>query len=273
MPLARDALFFWGMMGADFMSMAMNEGNGIAVVILAAGMGTRMKSEKAKVLHEIAGRSMISYVLETALGVTSCDHIVVVIGCQADAVRGEALKRAAVKFAHQKQQLGTGHAVLCAMDNLPENVRDVVILSGDMPFISQKTVKALIEKKRSDDLALTLLAARVECPKGYGRLFFDSQDRVIRIVEESDASETEKLINIINAGTYCAEKAFLGWSLAQIGSDNKQKELYLTDIVGIASSANRPAGAVIVQDEHEVIGVNSLDDLGRAASSLCQKTR
>ncbi|MEW6076263.1 MAG: NTP transferase domain-containing protein [Thermodesulfobacteriota bacterium] len=255
------------------MNMAMNGGEGIAVVILAAGMGTRMKSEKAKVLHEIAGKSMISYVLETALGVTSCDHIVVVVGCQADAVRREALKRAAVKFAYQRQQLGTGHAVLCAMDSLAENVRDVVILSGDMPFISQKTVNALIDKKRSDELDMTLLAARVDCPKGYGRLLFDGQDRVLKIVEESDASEPEKLINIINAGTYCVDKVFLEWSLAQIGSDNKQKELYLTDIVGIARSANRPAGAVVVQDQHEVIGVNSLDDLGRATSSLCQKMR
>jgi UDP-N-acetylglucosamine diphosphorylase/glucosamine-1-phosphate N-acetyltransferase len=266
--------FFAGKrMAVDFIRMEMSREEGIAVVILAAGMGTRMKSEKAKVLHEIAGKSMICYVLEVALGVTSCDHIVVVIGCQAEAVRREALKKGGVNFAHQQQQLGTGHAVLCAMDSIPENVRDVVILSGDMPFITQKTVKALIAKKRGEGLDLALLAARVDSPRGYGRILFDRQDRVVRIVEESDASDAEKNINIINAGTYCVDKNFLEWSLSQIRSENRQKELYLTDIVGIACSASRQAGAVVLQEQHEVIGVNSLEDLDRAERSLCQKMR
>ncbi len=246
----------------------MNSESNTAVVVLAAGMGTRMKSEKAKVLHEIAGKSMISYVLDAALGVTACENIVVVVGCQAEAVRAEVLKKADVLFAHQQQQLGTGHAVLCAMDCMPENIQDVVILCGDVPFISQKTIKALIRKRREDNLTVSLLTVKLDSPTGYGRIIFDDHDKVARIVEESDASNYEKQINIVNAGTYCVEKTFLAWSLTQIRSDNMQKELYLTDIVGIAGKNETPAGALILEDAHEVIGVNSLQDLEQAESSL-----
>ena len=249
----------------------MNCEHDIAVVILAAGMGTRMKSEKAKVLHEIAGKSMISYVLDTALGVTSCENIVVVIGCQAEAVRLEALKKAEVVFAHQQEQLGTGHAVLCAMGVIPDHIQDVVIMCGDVPFISQQTLKALIRKRRNDDLSVTLLTVKLDSPTGYGRIVFGHQDKVARIVEESDATNAEKAINIVNAGTYCVEKTFLNWSLTQIKSDNMQKEFYLTDIVGIAGNTERPAGALIIEDAREVMGVNSLQDLERAEKALQQK--
>lgn len=249
----------------------MSSDSGVAVIILAAGMGTRMKSEKAKVLHEIAGKSMISYVLDAALGVTSCENIVVVIGCQADAVRAEVLKKGNVAFAHQQQQLGTGHAVLCALELIPDHIRDVVILCGDVPFISQKTIKALISKRREGGVSVSLLTVKLTSPTGYGRIIFDHDDKVARIVEESDANEVEKTINIVNAGTYCVEKKFLAWSLTQIKSDNKQKELYLTDIVGIAGKTEKPAGALIIEDALEVMGVNSLHDLECAERSLQQK--
>lgn len=249
----------------------MNSYNDIAAVILAAGKGTRMKSEKAKVLHTIAGKSLISYVLETVLSITAGENIVVVIGCQSEAVRTEALKKADVSFAYQHRQLGTGHAVLCALDSLPKNVSDVVILCGDVPFISRETIKALIRKKREDDLVVAVLAVRLDSPAGYGRIVFDNQDKVVRIVEESDASAVEKEINIVNAGTYCVDKAFLEWALLQIRSDNTQKEMYLTDIVEIACNSDRPVGALIIQDRHEVIGINSPDDLDWAARSLSQK--
>jgi len=244
----------------------------VAVVVLAAGMGTRMKSEKAKVLHEIAGKTMISYVLETALGVTSSENIVVVVGCQAEAVRDEARRKGNVAFAHQDRQLGTGHAVRCAMDSLPDKAQDVVILCGDVPFISEGTIKALIKKKRDENLDVCLLAVKLDSPTGYGRIIFDQYDRVVRIVEESDASPGEKNLNVVNAGTYCVDKDFLAWSLTQINPDNRQKELYLTDIVGIASKTNKLAGALILQDGNEVIGVNSKDDLKRAARALGQKS-
>ncbi len=246
----------------------MNNDNNMAVIILAAGLGTRMKSEKAKVLHEIAGKCMISYVLDAALGITSCENIVVVIGCQAEAVRKEALKKANVVFAYQYQQLGTGHAVSCAMDSLPKSVHDVIILCGDMPFISRKTIQALIRKKREDALDIVLLAARLDSPKGYGRIIFDNHDKVLRIVEESDASSTEKAIQFVNAGTYCVDRNFLESSLLRIKSDNVQKELYLTDIIEIAVKNNRPVGALILDDAHEVLGINSLEDLDRAARSF-----
>ncbi len=242
----------------------MKRENGVAVVILAAGLGTRMKSEKAKVLHEIRGRSMISYVLDTALGVTSHHNIVVVIGCQAEAVRNEALKKGQFVFAHQQQQLGTGHAVLCALDSISDQVEDVVILCGDVPFISKTTLTALVRKKRADDLDIAVLAVRLDVPTGYGRIVFGGDGRIVRIVEESDASPAEKCIDIVNTGTYCVGKTFLERSLVQLKSDNKQKEFYLTDIVEIACSTGCPAGAMICEHAHEVVGINSLSDLEQA---------
>lgn len=267
-PFVKKGMPFFIRIGKEVI---MSGENGVAVVILAAGMGTRMKSEKAKVLHEIAGKSMLSYVLDTALGVTSCENIIVVIGCQAEAVRAEAMKKADVVFAHQHQQMGTGHAVLCALDFIPHQVEDVVILCGDVPFISQQTIKGLIGKRRKEGLSVSLLTVKLQSPTGYGRIIFNHNDKVGRIVEESDASDAEKAIKIVNAGTYCVEKTFLAWALTQIKSDNMQKELYLTDIVGIAGKTAQPAGALIIEDALEVMGVNSVQDLERAERSLQQK--
>lgn len=249
----------------------MNRENGIAAIILAAGLGTRMKSGKAKVLHSIAGKSMISYVLETALKVTSSENIVVVIGCQAEAVRMEASKKGNVLFAYQHQQLGTGHAVLCALDSVPDDVQEVVVLCGDVPFISHQTIKALVKKQKEDGLTVTVLSVRLDSPTGYGRIVFDNKNNVVKIVEESDASSAEKAIDVVNAGTYCVNKIFLKWALSQIKPDNKQKEFYLTDIVGVASKDKKLVGALILQNANEALGINSLDDLARAEMVLSEK--
>ena len=240
----------------------------VSIVILAAGLGTRMKSDRAKVLHEIAGKSMLSYVLDAALEVTAGEHVVVVVGCQAEAVRAEAAKKGGMRFAFQERQLGTGHAVQCALDTLSEETGDVVILCGDVPFIASDTICRLVAAHRQEERDVTLLSVVLENPTGYGRVIRDLEGNVSRIIEEADASEEERRINVVNAGIYCVKKDFLAWALSRIEPHNVQNEIYLTDIIGVAYTDNRRIGTLICTDADEVIGVNSRADLARAEERM-----
>lgn len=236
-------------------------GNVIAI-ILAAGKGTRMKSDRAKVLHQLAGVPIIRYVVETTLAVV--DDVVVVIGHQADAVRKALAGYPSLRFALQKEQLGTGHAALTAIRDMPAGAQDAVILCGDTPLIRAETVRVLIEAHRAWQADLTLGTTRLEQPFGYGRVIADEQGRIVRIVEESDASEAEKEIQIVNTGTYCVKLDFLKASLPDLDKDNVQGEFYLTDVVGQAYRQRKPAVLLEVHDATEVMGVNSREELARA---------
>ncbi|MFP4445302.1 MAG: NTP transferase domain-containing protein [Desulfosudaceae bacterium] len=244
----------------------------MAVVILAAGLGTRMKSDRAKVLHEIGGKSMLHYVLESALDVTVSDNIVVVVGCQAEAVQAEAARLGNFRFAYQAEQLGTGHAVLCALEKVPASARRVVILCGDVPFLSSRTIQGLIDQQQERQADVSLLSVRHDHPTGYGRLVINESGQVIRIVEEADADEEEKKITIVNAGTYCVEKSFLAWALDRLETGNAQNELYLTDIVDIAYRSRRGVTTLTIDDAFEVIGINSVADLNAAEEAARQKS-
>ncbi|MDY6906067.1 MAG: NTP transferase domain-containing protein [Thermodesulfobacteriota bacterium] len=241
-----------------------------AIVILAAGLGTRMKSDKAKVLHEIMGKPMVHYVLEASLSVVDSRNIIVVIGCQAEQVRSAVTEKCEVRFANQPEQLGTGHAVQCALSQIPENVADVIILCGDVPFISARTIDNLLARHREAANVVTVLSVNLEEPRGYGRIIVAKGDTIERIVEEADASDTEKAVTLVNAGIYCVKSDFLAGALSRLNTDNQQKELYLTDIVAIASSAGQRVGTVISPDPAEVIGVNSVADL-KLAETLFRK--
>ncbi|MFP4040185.1 MAG: sugar phosphate nucleotidyltransferase [Desulfosudaceae bacterium] len=243
----------------------------MAVVVLAAGRGTRMKSEKAKVLHEVCGKSMLSHVLENALLITSSDNIVVVVGCQAEAVQREAARLGQFRFAVQEEQLGTGHAVLCALEQVPDQVSQVVIMCGDVPFLSYRTIQSLIDQQQRQKTDVTLLSVRHHNPTGYGRIILDEKGQVSRIVEEADANQAIKQINIVNAGTYCVVKSFLSWALGRINPANSQNELYLTDIIDVAYRNHYPVGTFILDDAFEVTGINSLEDLARAEEAARQK--
>ena len=239
----------------------------VAVVILAAGQGTRMKSNKAKVLHEIAGRPMILYVVEAARKIAG-DNVIVVIGHQAQKVRDVISESARVHFAYQKEQLGTGHAVQCAVPGLPEGCDEVVILCGDVPLIRVETITDLVEDHISAARDVSLLAVELENPYGYGRVLADDQRQVFEIIEESDATAAQKQIKLINAGIYCIRKTFLLQALPRLRSNNAQNELYLTDIVGIGRSENKKIGVVIGSDASEVIGVNTIQELQRVETIL-----
>lgn len=243
-----------------------------AVVILAAGMGKRMHSEKAKVLHEVNGKPMVLYVIETAQKIVG-DNTVIVVGHQADAVRAVIAAKAETAFAVQEEQLGTGHAVLCALPHIPNHCEDVIILCGDVPLIQSDTIAALIEGHIRDDRDLSLLTVEMENPHGYGRVLLDSNDHLCGIVEEADASTAQKRLKIINTGIYCVKKRFLADALPQLKSENAQGELYLTDIVGIGYRKHLKMGVSIGEDYLEVTGINNTDDLINVENILKRRLR
>lgn len=232
----------------------------IAAIILAAGLGTRMKSDRAKVLHEINGKPMIMYVIETAKKIVG-KEIVLVVGKQAEKVKELVSAVYEVIFALQEDQLGTGHAVKCALPLIPEYAEQVLILCGDVPLLSSGTVTKLYDNHIREERDVSILAVEIENPQGYGRVIIDDKHSVLGIVEEADATLDQKRIKIINSGIYCVKKTFLEYSLNKIKADNAQGEFYLTDIVKIGYKENKRVGAIIGEDKEEILGVNSIKDL------------
>jgi UDP-N-acetylglucosamine diphosphorylase/glucosamine-1-phosphate N-acetyltransferase len=232
----------------------------VAVIILAAGLGKRMKSDTAKVLHEVLGRPMIRYVVETARRIAGKD-VIVVVGHQAQKVRDAVSAYAEVSFAYQDKQRGTGHAVLCAFEYIPEYVSEIVILCGDVPMLRAGTVQRLLDDHKAAKRDLSLLAVTVDNPKGYGRILIAEDRRLIKIVEEVDANPEQRKIRTVNAGIYCVTKKFLTDSLQKIRPDNVQGELYLTDIIEIGYRENHVVGVLFSDDGDEVMWVNSYADL------------
>lgn len=243
------------------------DNSNVAVIILAAGLGKRMKSDKAKVLHELLGRPMICYVLETARQIVG-HNVVVVIGHQAEKVRKVISEEAEVLFAYQNKQLGTGHAVQCALSVIPEDVDEVIILCGDVPMLQSETVRRLLDDHSTDGRDLSLLAVTLDNPKGYGRVLIDKNRRLIKIVEEADATPEQAKIQMVNAGIYCVKKKFLVESLLKIQPDNAQGEYYLTDIIGIGYRDNRLMGVLFGDNRDEVMGINSCADLYAAENVM-----
>ncbi|MCJ8502396.1 sugar phosphate nucleotidyltransferase [Desulfatitalea sp. M08but] len=211
-------------------------------------------------LHPICGVPMIRYVVDTAATVAG-NNVVVVVGHQAERVKQVVAETVSAHFALQERQLGTGHAVMCALPSIPDDVAQVVVLCGDVPLIRPGTIEQLVADHCRQRRDVTLLAVRLSNPKGYGRLIFDAGGGLTAIVEEADADEVQKAINIVNAGIYVIRRDFLESVLPRLGRDNKQNEIYLTDIVGLGYRDQRPIGAVIVSDSSEILGVNSRDDL------------
>jgi len=226
-----------------------------------------MRSSQAKVLHPLAGRPMIAYVLDTAVRIAG-SNTVVVIGNQADEVRRQVSERAKVSFAYQHEQLGTGHAVQCALPELASHIENVIILCGDVPLIRERTLGRLVDSHLRAKHAVTLLGVSLDNPKGYGRVVTDTGGKVSRIVEEADATAAEKKIATINSGIYSVRRAFLETALSQLKPDNAQNEIYLTDIIGIAVRSAQPVGMMIAEAYAELLGVNTVEDLQRVETLL-----
>jgi len=243
----------------------------LAVVILAAGKGTRMNSSLAKVLHPLCGAPLLSYSINLARELSS-ENIVVVLGYQADLIQ-ELINDRGLTFVLQEPQLGTGHAVMQAREALLGHKGPVLILCGDVPLLSSSTAAVLVEKHASTKAAVTVLTTYLEWPAGYGRVLRAGGDSIKRIVEDRDASDQEKKVKEINTGIYCVDSDFLFSALAEIKPVNAQKEYYLTDIVEIAVRKGFMAQALPVYDSREVMGINTPEELDRAEEIMRERQK
>jgi bifunctional UDP-N-acetylglucosamine pyrophosphorylase / glucosamine-1-phosphate N-acetyltransferase len=238
------------------------------VIILAAGLGTRMKSATIKILHRAAGRPIIDYVLDLAAGVGGRAPIMIV-GYQREEVKRVVGDRA--RFAIQETQQGTGHAVLQAAEILEsEGVqgRKVLILSGDVPLTRPETLRRLIDEHVRSKNALTLLTMKLEDPALYGRIVRDASGAVTRIVEARDATDDEKRIDEVNAGIYVFDGDQLFANLRRLSTHNSQGEYYLTDLLAMLRDAGKAIGAVVATDPIEALGVNSRAELATVEGEI-----
>jgi len=240
----------------------------ITAVILAAGQGTRMKSSQPKVLHQILGRPMIAYLLDTLKEVGVTD-IVVVVGHQAEAVQ-EALKEFGVRFVIQEPQLGTGHAVQVAMPVVPTQTGIVMVLCGDAPLISGESISAL--QLLHDSTAAAVTVQTIELPDGahYGRVVRDEQGRVVAVVQAKDSRDRPDLLAIreINTGAYCFDASFLRDGLTKIPKSQVTGEIYLTDLIHIARQQGRAVEALVDPDWEALLGINSRAELAGATRTV-----
>ncbi len=233
----------------------------LLTIILAAGKGTRMKSDKPKVLHPVGGKPMLEHVVETAEAISS--EIICVVGYQGKVVR-EKFKEQPIRFVKQKKQLGTGHAVIQARKYIDRHQGPVLILYGDTPLITKKTLEKMVDYHRTNDSALSVLTARIDNPEGYGRIIRDANEQIEKIVEEDDADAQEKEINEINTGVYCFNSELLLEALDKIDCDNAQGEYYLTDAVDFINQKSGKVIPVVVEDNEEIIGINTRKGLAEA---------
>ena len=234
----------------------------LAVVILAAGKGTRMQSDRAKVLHPLAARPLLLHVLDT-VATLNPQRVFVVVGYQAGEVK-RACENRPVEFVEQTEQLGTGHAVQETEAALKDFEGDVLILCGDMPLIRSATLQTLLRKHHETGAKCTLLSLKTNEKKDFGRVIRGPKGAVLRIVEARDASDQEKNVDEYNSGVYCFDKGILFKALASIDRSNAQGEYYLTDTVEILSRSGQAVECYSTRDADEIFGINSSDDLIKA---------
>lgn len=247
------------------------------VLILAAGLGTRMRSQKAKVLHELGGRPLIAHVCRTATALEP-RKIYVVVGHQAEAVADAVRKELGedgAGFIEQTEQRGTGDAVMVAREALAGAGSTLLILSGDVPLVRAETLAALVHQHRTHrgrGAACTMLAVRLEDPTGYGRMIRDAEGRFERIVEQKDASAEERAITEINAGIYCFDTETLFPTLARVQPTNSQGEYYLTDVPALLRADGADVAVYLHSDPREVSGINTRVELAEFERLLRQRT-
>ncbi len=240
----------------------------LAVAVLAAGKGTRMKSDLPKVLQALAGSTLVERVL------ASCRHLdpqrqVLIVGHQAERVRSALAGLEGLEFALQQPQNGTGHAVQQLLAPLAEFEGELLVLNGDVPLLRPATLESLLERHRASGAAVTLLTARLADPSGYGRVFTDGQGQVEAIVEHRDCSEEQRRNDLTNAGIYCFNWRALAAVLPKLSTDNDQGELYLTDTVAMLS----PAVHLEVEDPAEIAGINDRLQLAQCEAALQERLR
>jgi bifunctional UDP-N-acetylglucosamine pyrophosphorylase/glucosamine-1-phosphate N-acetyltransferase len=240
----------------------------LAVAVLAAGKGTRMKSDLPKVLQPLAGSTLVERVL------SSCEHLgpqrrLLIVGHQAERVQQSLAAHQGAEFVLQQPQNGTGHAVQQLLSPLAGFDGELLVLNGDVPLLRPETLDRLLQRHRSSGAAVTLLTARLADPSGYGRVFADAEGRVSAIVEHRDCSEMQRANNLTNAGIYCFDWRKLAEVLPRLSTDNDQGELYLTDTVAMLT----PAMHMEVADSNEILGINDRLHLAQCEAVLQQRLR
>lgn len=244
----------------------------LKAIILAAGKGTRMKSEKPKVVHKVMGKPMAYYAVEAAIN-AGCEKICVIVGYKADEVK-QSLRQTYkelgqedrfndhVIFCLQEEQLGTGHAVKCAGDFVGAD-GDVVVLCGDTPLVTADTLSSAIHKHISAGNGVTVISAKLDDPFGYGRIIRDGKG-LSKIVEQKDATKDEQRVTEVNSGMYIFKCGALKKALGMITNDNAQGEYYLPDTIELIKNMNLPVDAAIMEDSAQIKGVNTIEQLAEA---------
>ena len=240
----------------------------LAVAVLAAGKGTRMKSDLPKVLQPLAGATLVERVLASC-GSLQPQRQLLIVGHQAERVEQSLAHKAGLEFVLQQPQNGTGHAVQQLLEPLADFDGDLLVLNGDVPLLREQTIALLLERHRNSGAAVTLLSARLSNPTGYGRVFADAAGAVSAIVEHRDCSDEQRRNNLTNAGIYCFNWAKLKAVLPKLSSDNDQGELYLTDTVAMLS----PAMHLEVADADEINGINDRLQLAQCEAVIQERLR
>lgn len=236
----------------------------VTAILLAAGKGSRMRSDRAKVLHELGGKPLVRHVIDSCIA-ASINDIVVVVGHDHTSVAG-ALDSYVVRFAHQTEQKGTGHAVTVAVTiGLHETV---IVLCGDSPFVGSDLLNELIRTHQEQRNACTVIAAALPDPTGYGRLVTDGAGKLQKIVEQKDATQQEQGITLVNSGAYAFDRDCLLQALQTLRPTNAQGEYYLTDVIAALTAGNRSVGLLATKDPRAVIGINTPEQLAEAERLL-----
>ncbi len=243
--------------------------NSTAIVILAAGKGTRMKSDLPKVLHPLAGRPMLAYSLDLAAAVGDMPPVVIV-GHKADEVKAAAGARAT--FVEQTRQLGTGHAVMQAESALAGKARNVLVYAADMPLITPETLQRLMAEHAQSHAAITMLSVIADDPRGFGRVVRGADGGALAIIEEIEATAEQKAIRELNAGVYCFDADWLWPALKRLTPSPRKGEYYITDLVGLAVADARRVSVVTTETPEEVLGVNTRVHLAEAERVVRQRT-
>lgn len=243
-----------------------------AAVVLAAGQGKRMNSDLPKVLHTMNGKSLIGILLDT-LKKVGFEKILVVVGFKGEMVE-KAVADYPVEVVWQTEQLGTGHAVMMAQDKLADFDGVTLVALGDVPFLSESSIRLLFDKFHETNAAATCLSAILDDPTGYGRIIREGDSDILqKIVEHRDASEEIKKIGEINTGTFCFDNQELFKTLKQVKNDNDQSEYYLTDTIKIMRDNELSVSVVAVDDPDEVRGVNSMEQLDYLAEKFAERIK
>ena len=228
------------------------------ITILAAGKGTRMNSEIPKVLHTVNNKAMIDYVIDTALKLNP-EKIFVIVGFKKEEVINH-INNSSIEYTEQKEQLGTGHAVLQLNNILSKNKGHLLVLYGDVPNIQRESLSPIVNEHVENDIDATIITATLENPTGYGRILRDQSGTLMKIIEEKDCNKMEKGIKEINSGIYIFKISQLFKNLKEIRSNNESNEYYLTDVIELINK-NGIVDTKQVENSSEVIGINSIEQL------------